>query len=111
MSLPIAFTPTNIEIGVVVLAIIGLLFARRILSSIKILALNAIGGLVVLLIANWFGFGVPLTPLVVVVIVLAGIPGAILLVLLSYGGFAFVPTGDSGQLLSDLFTDITQLFR
>ena len=41
---------TPVGIGMVVLAAIGLLFAQRILSSIKVLATNAVVGTVVLIV-------------------------------------------------------------
>lgn len=98
---------TPVEIGVVVLAVAGLLFARRILSSIKALATNAITGIITLVVASWFGFGVSLTPIALAATALAGIPGAILILLLSHGGIAFLPAGasESGQLFADQVAD------
>ncbi|EMA55804.1 pro-sigmaK processing inhibitor BofA family protein [Halococcus thailandensis] len=89
---------TTPELGILLLAVIGLLFARRLLSSIKALAINAVGGVLALFVASWFGFGVSLTPVTLIVTALAGIPGAILVVLLSYGG-AGLPAGEAGQFL------------
>jgi hypothetical protein len=98
---------TPVEIGVVVLAVAGLLFARRILSSVKALAMNAITGILTLIIASWFGFGVSLTPIALAATALAGIPGAILILFLSHGGIAFLPAGasESGQLFVDQVTN------
>lgn len=101
---------TPIEIGLLVLAVIAILFARRILASIKTLVVNAVVGIVVLIIANWFGFGVPVTPLTLAITALAGVPGAILILLLSYGGIAFMPHGESGQLFADQLTNISKQF-
>lgn len=96
-----AIMVTPVEVGVVVLAVVGLLFAQRILSSIKALVTNAVVGIIALIVASWFGFGVALTPLTLVVTALAGVPGAILILLLSHGGIAFAPAGESGQLFAD----------
>lgn len=95
--------PIPVELGVIVLAVVGLLFLKRIIGSLRALAANAVGGIATLLIANWFGFGIPLTPLTIGVAVLAGIPGALLVVLLSIGGIAFVSPGaeEISQMLAD----------
>jgi hypothetical protein len=102
-----AIMVTPVEIGTVVLAVAGLLFARRILSSIKALATNAITGIITLVVASWFGFGVSLTPIALAATALAGIPGAILILFLSHGGVAFLPAGasESGQLFVDQVAD------
>jgi hypothetical protein len=91
-----------IAIGAVVLAIGGLLFARQILSSIRMLVANAVGGIITLIVASWFGFGVSISAVTLVITALAGIPGAILVVLLAHGGVAFVPPGaeDAGGILA-----------
>jgi hypothetical protein len=100
--------PVPVELGVLVLAIIGLIFLKRIIGSLRALAANAVGGIATLLIANWFGFGISLTPLTIGVAVLAGIPGALLVVLLSIGGIAFVSPGAEGisQMLADLLGNL-----
>lgn len=91
-----------IEIGAVVLAIGGLLFARQLLSSIKMLVGNAVAGIITLIVASWFGFGVSISAVTLAITALAGIPGALLVVLLAHGGFAFVPPGteESGGILA-----------
>jgi hypothetical protein len=98
---------TPVDIGTVVLAVAGLLFARRILSSVKALATNAITGIITLVVASWFGFGVSLTPIALAATALAGIPGAILILFLSHSGIAFLPAGasESGQLFVDQVAD------
>lgn len=91
-----------IAIGAVVLAIGGLLFARQILSSVKMLVANAVGGIITLIVASWFGFGVSISTVTLAITALAGIPGALLVVLLAHGGVAFVPPGteDAGGILA-----------
>lgn len=70
---------------------------------------NAVVGIITLIVASWFGFGVVLTPLTLAVTALAGVPGAILVLLLSHGGIAFMPAGasGSGQLFADQFANIS----
>ena len=100
--------PVPVELGVLVLAVVGLLFLKRIIGSLRALAANAVGGIATLLLANWFGFGIQLTPLTIGIAVLAGIPGALLVVLLSIGGIAFVSPGaeDISQMLADFVGDL-----
>jgi hypothetical protein len=92
----------TIAIGAVVLAFGGLLFARQLLSSIKMLVANAVGGIITLVVASWFGFGISISAVTLAITALAGIPGALLVVLLAHGGFAFVPPGaeESGGILA-----------
>ena len=93
---------STVEIGVVILAVGGLLFARQILGSLKMLAANAVGGIITLIVASWFGFGVSISGVTLAITALAGVPGALLVVLLAYGGFAFVPpgAGETGGILA-----------
>ena len=81
---------TPVEIGIVVLAFIALIIAYHILKAIKTLILNAIMGVVILLVANWAGAGVAISIWAIIVCAIAGIPGAILVILLSYLDIAFV---------------------
>ena len=48
-------------------------------------------GILVLLLFGVFGLGVEITPLVLLVVAIGGIPGAFLVVLLAYLGLAFIP--------------------
>ncbi|RJT04689.1 pro-sigmaK processing inhibitor BofA family protein [Halococcus sp. IIIV-5B] len=91
-------------IGLIVLAVVAVVFASQILGSIRMLVGNAIGGIIILLLANWIGFTVEITPLTLIITALAGVPGAILILLLSFGGIAFVPPGGHapGQALVDV---------
>lgn len=94
---------TVIELGVFVLAVLLLVFGRQILSSLRALTANAVGGVVTLFAASWLGFGVALSPLTLVITALAGIPGAVLILLLAYGNVAFVPPGveNAGNILAN----------
>lgn len=76
-----------------VLVVLAFVFgAYRIVRTVKPFIVNAVVGLLALLLLGWFGFGVEITPLVVVIVALGGVPGAILVVLLAYLGIVFTPT-------------------
>jgi hypothetical protein len=80
---------TPIEIGLLVVALIGLYVAFKLLKNAKALAVNAIVGLVVLVAANLLGVGVEISLLAVLICAVAGLPGAILVVLLALLDVAF----------------------
>lgn len=80
---------TPIEIGLLALAAAALYFGFKLLKNVKALAVNAIVGLVVLVAANAVGLGVEITLLAVLICALAGLPGAILVVLLAFLDVAF----------------------
>lgn len=88
---------TPIEIGLLVVILALLLGAFTIIRAVKPFIVNAIIGVIVLLIASFLGIGVEITPIAVLVCAVGGIPGAILVILLAYLGIAFsamaVPVG------------------
>lgn len=90
-----------ITVAVLAIAVVALVFARQILGSLKMLAANAVGGVLTIMVASWFGFDVALTPMTLLITALAGAPGAILVLLLAYGEVAFVPpgAGEAGSIL------------
>lgn len=82
---------TFIEIAILLLAL-GVLFgAYRVVRAVKPFVWNAVVGLVILLVANYFGVGVAITPLSILVCAIAGVPGALLVILLAVTGIAFAP--------------------
>ncbi|MDR9430726.1 MAG: pro-sigmaK processing inhibitor BofA family protein [Natronomonas sp.] len=88
---------TTIEVALLV-AVLALLFgAYRIIKAVKPFIVNAVVGLIVLVIASFLGIGVEITPIAVLICAVGGIPGAILVILLAYLGIAFagmaVPVG------------------
>ncbi len=88
---------TTIEIALLV-AILALLFgAYTIIKTVKPFIVNAVVGVIVLVIASFLGLGVEITPIAVLICAVGGIPGAILVILLAYLGIAFagmaVPIG------------------
>ena len=80
--------PELVLLAVVALVLVG---AYRVLKNFKALAVNAIVGLIVLWLASVVGFGVEITPVVVLVVALGGLPGAVLVWLLAHLGVMFEP--------------------
>jgi hypothetical protein len=88
---------TPIEIGLFVVALALLFGAYAVLRVIKPLIVNAVVGVIVLVVASFLGVGVEITPMAVLVCAVGGVPGALLVILLAYTGIAFagmaVPVG------------------
>ncbi|MEF8778335.1 MAG: pro-sigmaK processing inhibitor BofA family protein [Natronomonas sp.] len=88
---------TPIEIGLFVVVLALLFGAYTIIKAVKPLIVNAIVGVIVLVIASFLGVGVEITPIAVLICAVGGVPGAILVILLAYTGIAFagmaVPVG------------------
>ena len=82
---------TLVEVGLV-LVVLALLFgAYKIVKVVKPFVWNAVIGLVVFVLADaLFGLSVTITPLSLLVVAIAGVPGALLVILLSYFEVAFV---------------------
>ena len=88
---------TTLEIALLI-GVLALLFgAYWIIKAVKPFIVNAIVGVIVLVIASFLGIGVEITPIAVVICAVGGIPGALLVILLAYLGVAFtgmvVPVG------------------
>ncbi|WP_299333233.1 pro-sigmaK processing inhibitor BofA family protein [Haloplanus sp.] len=60
--------------------------------SLRVLAVNAVVGLVILIIANAVGLGVQISLITLVVCAVLGVPGAILVILLAVLNVAFAAT-------------------
>lgn len=82
---------TGLELAVLLLLLALVFGAYRIVRTVKPFIVNAVVGLLVLLLFSWFGFGVEITPVVVLIVAVGGIPGALLVVLLAYLGIVFAP--------------------
>lgn len=80
---------TTIEIALLILVLALLFGAYRIIKVIKPFIVNAVVGVVVLLVASFLGLGVKITPLAVLVCAIGGLPGAILVIVLAYLDIAF----------------------
>jgi hypothetical protein len=81
---------TTTEIALLLLVLALVFGAYRIIRTIKPLIVNAIVGVIILVVANVVGLGVAITPIAIVVCAIGGVPGAILVILLAYFDVAFV---------------------
>lgn len=79
------------ELAVLAIILVALLVAYTLVKAVKPFIVNAVIGLVVLLVAGFFGFGVNITWVVVLVVAIGGIPGAILVLILAQLGVIFDP--------------------
>lgn len=84
---------TGLEVAVLVAAVVLLLGSYRVIHTVRPFIVNAVVGLVALILASMFGFGVEITPFVLLIVAIGGVPGAALVVLLAYLGIAFTPIG------------------
>jgi len=80
---------TTTEIALLALALALLFGAYRIIQTVRPLVVNAIVGVIILLIANFVGLGVQITPIAVLVCAVGGVPGAVLVILLAFLDIAF----------------------
>ena len=80
-----------LEIIIVLLAIIGVIVAYYLLKTATHLIINAVLGLIILVAANViFNLGISYSLPALLVCAFAGIPGAIIVILLHLFGVAFV---------------------
>lgn len=78
------------EIVVVLVAIIIALLLYKVLKTVKNMVVNTVLGVVLLLIANFaLGLNIAFSWVVILVCALAGVVGAVLIVLLAYLGIFF----------------------
>ncbi|MDK2833375.1 MAG: hypothetical protein PWR29_1340 [Methanolobus sp.] len=78
------------EIFILLIAIIAAVILYKVLKTATKMAINAVLGLLVLFIANVvLGLGIAYTWIVILVCAIAGIFGALLIIVLSYLGIAF----------------------
>ena len=80
---------TTTEIALLILVLALLFGTYRITQTVKPLVVNAIVGVIILLVANFVGLGVQITPIAVLVCAVGGVPGAVLVVLLAFLDIAF----------------------
>jgi|AntDeeMinimDraft_6_1070357.scaffolds.fasta_scaffold00611_10 hypothetical protein len=86
-----AFTIPLFDIGLISIAIAALFFVHEVAKTLKELVRNTTTGLVVLGISHVLGVSVVVTPLVMFEIAIGGIPGAIIVVVMSYLGITLIP--------------------
>lgn len=79
------------ELAVLGVILVALLVAYAVVKAVKPFVVNAVLGLLVILLAGFFGFGVNITWVVVLVVAIGGIPGALLVIILAQVGLVFDP--------------------
>lgn len=82
---------TGLELLVLLVVLAFFFGAYRIIRTVRPFIVNAVVGLLALVLLGWFGFGVEITSIVLVIVALGGVPGALLVVLLAYLGIVFTP--------------------
>jgi SigmaK-factor processing regulatory protein BofA len=82
---------TGLEIAILAAAVVLLLGSYRVIHTVRPFIVNAVVGLVALILASVFGFGVEITPIVLLIVAIGGVPGALLVILLAYLNIAFTP--------------------
>jgi hypothetical protein len=83
---------TGLEILLLVLVLVAVLGATTIIHTVRPFVVNAVVGLLVLFLAQaGFGISVAITPVVLLIVALGGLPGSLLVLLLSLFEVAFVP--------------------
>lgn len=82
---------TPIEIGLLAVVVLAVVVGYRLLAAIKPFVVNAIVGLVVFALAGFLGFGVQLTPVVILLVAFGGLPAAVLVLVLARLGVVFAP--------------------
>ncbi len=83
---------TGLEILLLVLVLVFVLGASTIIETVRPFIVNAAVGLLVLFLAHAvFGVSVAVTPIVLAIVAIGGVPGSVLVLGLSAFGVAFVP--------------------
>ena len=80
-----------IEFGLLGLVVVLLAGVYLLSKAVKPLIVNAVVGLIVLWLAGWLGYGVAVTPIVVLIVAFGGLPAAVLVIILAYVGVVFEP--------------------
>lgn len=83
---------TTTEVALLVLVLALLFGAYRIIKEVKPFVVNAVVGIVILLVASFLGIGIEITPVAVLICAVGGVPGAILVIALAYLDIAFAAT-------------------
>ena len=79
-----------LELSILVLAIIAAVILYKVLKTAKSMVINAVIGLVILVLANFaLDLKIVYTPIVIVICAIGGTVGALLVIVLHYLGLAF----------------------
>ena len=81
---------TGLEILLLILVLAVLLGASTIIEAVRPFLVNAVVGLLVLFLAQvGLGLQIAVTPIALAIVALGGLPGSVLIILLSVFGIAF----------------------
>ena len=99
------FTPlqTGIELQLALLAVVLVVLfgVYRIIKAVKPLIVNALLGLVIILLAGFVGFGVEITPVLILLVAFGGVPAALLAIILAQFDIVF-EAAEATVLMPDL---------
>lgn len=84
-------TGLELQIALLAIVLVALFGVYKILKTVKPLVINAVLGLVVIGVAGFFGFGVQITPVLVLLVAFGGIPAALLAIVLAEFDVVFEP--------------------
>lgn len=82
---------TALEVGLLLVALALLFGAYKVIRTMKPFIVNAIVGILALLVVQALGIEVAITPFAILITALAGLPGAVLVAMLALLKVAFVP--------------------
>jgi hypothetical protein len=84
-------TGIGLQIAVLVVALVVLYGAFRLIKTLKPFVINAVLGLLLITLAGVFGFGVQITPVLILLVAFGGLPAAVLAIVLAKIGIVFEP--------------------
>ncbi|WP_135852148.1 pro-sigmaK processing inhibitor BofA family protein [Halorussus salinus] len=82
---------TGLELGLLFAVVVAVVAVYWLTKAVKALLVNAVVGLLALFVAQWLGIGVVVSPWVLLIVAIGGLPGALLVVALALLGIAFTP--------------------
>lgn len=82
---------TGVELGAIAATLVLFLLFARLVRAVKPLLVNTVVGLATFLLASALGVEVAVNAFALALVALGGLPGALVVILLSFLGVAFVP--------------------
>ena len=82
---------TSVELGALAVVLLSLLLLARLVQALRPLLVNTVVGLGIFLLAGVLGVDVAINAFALALVALGGVPGALVVLLLSFLDVAFVP--------------------
>jgi hypothetical protein len=82
---------TVVELGAIAVVLLSLLLLARLIRAVRPLLVNTLVGLVTFFLAGLVGVDVAVSAFAIALVALGGLPGALVVILLSVLDVAFVP--------------------